>query len=374
MAPHLAARKTRLPEESTAADPQHPPGDRVRRARAARRTPDQPCLNCGDPTPGNYCPQCGQPKRQVRVSVRVMALDVIEDQLALNRALPGTLSGLLLRPGFLTNEYIAGRIVRFIPPFRLYLVASVVFFLLLSFFGLRALERVDIDTGSPENARLEAARIAAAEVETLGQIDTTALSPEARQSLAEATAAFVRASAALGGDTLSAAGLGTMPRGMLQPWARNITINTGSSRRDSLLKSRILDRYGHLPIDQALREFAPAYVEYLPHMVFLMLPLFAFMLKLLYIRRNRYYAEHFVFSLHVHAFIFLMFILMLLIRHEYFILAASLWILVYLWLAMKRVYRQGWFRTTVKAWVLGWSYFIVLNIGLVAMIFVALLV
>jgi hypothetical protein len=299
-----------------------------------------------------------------------MALDVIEDQLVLNRALPRTLGGLLLRPGFLTNEYIAGRIVRYIAPFRLYLAASVVFFLLLSFFGLRALEQVNIDSGSLESARLEAAR----EFEALGQIDTTALSPEARQSLAEARASFARASAVLGGDTLPGAALSEMPRGTVQPWARNITVNTGDSRRDSLLKTRILERYGHLPLDQALREFLPEYVEYLPHMIFVMLPLFAFMLKLLYVRRNRYYAEHFVFSLHVHAFIFLMFILMLLVRHEYFILAASLWILVYLWLAMKRVYRQGWFRTTVKAWVLGIAYTIVLNVGLVLLIFVALLV
>lgn len=284
-----------------------------------RRTPDRPCLNCGDPTPGNYCPECGQAKRDFGISVRFIALDVLEEQLIINRTLPRTVGALLFRPGFLTNEYIAGRMVRYIAPFRLYLVASVIFFLVLSFFGLRALERVD--TGG-----------AAAEV---------------------------------AGEAA--------PLGMLQPWARNMVVNTGDRSRDSLFLARVVERYGHLPFDQALREFLPDYAEFLPHMVFFMLPLFAFMLKLLYARRRRYYAEHVIFSLHVHAFIFLIFILMFLIRFDLFTIAASLWILVYLWLAMKRVYRQGWFRTTVKWGTLGFAYFVLLNLGLVATLFVTIL-
>lgn len=266
-------------------------------------------------------------------------MDVIEDQLVLNRTLPRTLKALLLEPGFLTNEYVAGRIARYIPPFRLYLVASVVFFLLLSFISQRALAKVGID-GTPSDSTSVAA-------------DSTSVAADPTKPEA---AAPTEASDAT-----------------IQPWARNMTINTGFGR-DSLVKARIIERYGRLPIDQALREFLPEYVEYLPRMVFVMLPLFAFMLKVLYIRRKRYYAEHFVFALHVHAFLFVTFILMLLIRNEYFILAASLWIFAYIWLAMKRVYRQGWFRTTVKWWILGWTYFTVLNLGLVATIFVTLLV
>src|SRR5690606_30196862 len=106
--------------------------------RATRwRSPDEPCLNCGDSTPGRFCPTCGQRKAEVLVSVRTLLADVLEDQLVLNRALPRTLSALLFRPGLLTEEYVRGRIVRYIAPFRLYLVSSVLFFLLMSFFGLK---------------------------------------------------------------------------------------------------------------------------------------------------------------------------------------------------------------------------------------------
>ncbi|MGH7506499.1 MAG: hypothetical protein ACRELX_12640, partial [Longimicrobiales bacterium] len=66
-----------------------------RRGRGTmRRRPNQPCLNCGDLTPGNYCPSCGQAKREVAVSVSALAMDVLEDQLIINKALPRTVGNL----------------------------------------------------------------------------------------------------------------------------------------------------------------------------------------------------------------------------------------------------------------------------------------
>src|SRR3954465_1812058 len=97
-----------------------------------RRTPERPCLNCGDPTPGNFCRNCGQRKVEVQVSLVRMLMEALDDQFSINSALPRTVGALLARPGRLTREYMSGRIVRYIPPFRLYLVTSVVFFLMLS--------------------------------------------------------------------------------------------------------------------------------------------------------------------------------------------------------------------------------------------------
>ena len=77
-------------------------------------------------------------------------------------------------------------------------------------------------------------------------------------------------------------------------------------------------------------------LEYAPHMVFVLLPVFALLLKLLYIRRRRYYAEHFVFALHVHAFMFVMMTLIVVLPWDILNLPILLWIAVYIWLAMKR--------------------------------------
>ena len=107
---------------------------------ARPRHPERPCLNCGDPTYGEYCPRCGQHKIDVQVSVGAMVKDLLEDEFLLGRRLPHTLVALLFRPGFLTVEVLRGRIVRYVRPFKLYLASSVVFFLVLSFISVRALE------------------------------------------------------------------------------------------------------------------------------------------------------------------------------------------------------------------------------------------
>jgi hypothetical protein len=361
---------------------------RGRRGRGtSRRAPDQPCLNCGDPTHGDYCRSCGQAKRIVAVSVGALIGDVLEDQLVLNRALPRTLLYLLVRPGFLTVEYINGRIVRYIAPFRLYLVGSVVFFLLLSFVGLRALDEVRF--GGEERTSSEAVRTGLGESErALAAIDTTALPAEARLRVAEAlrqiqqipgrveteAAEGAQADVPVRSDNREAAAPLPPELARLQPWARSIRRDTadldGLGKRMAL---RLADRYGHLAPQEAFRDFASAYLEYVPHMMFLLLPIFALILKLLYIRRRRYYAEHFVFALHVHAFMFVMFILMFAISKASVNVWILLWPMIYLWLAMRRVYAQGFFRTTAKYFILGFAYATLLTVALTVTGFVALM-
>src|SRR3712207_4818772 len=147
-----------------------------------RKTPDRPCLNCGDPTVGSFCPVCGQRKVEVHVSLHRLAMDVLDDQLSINSALPRTLAALFFRPGHLTREYMAGRIARYIPPFRLYLVSSVVFFLVLSLFsGIGEGARVDLggivvsddSAAAPAPARVDSARAAAARTDSAPAKDWT---------------------------------------------------------------------------------------------------------------------------------------------------------------------------------------------------------
>lgn len=105
---------------------------------------------------GNFCANCGQRNTTRLVSVHRMAAEALEDQFSLNSALPRTLIGLLFRPGFLTREYLAGRITRYIPPFRLYLVASLVFFALFPLVtnvGQFAEEAIETGAREPDAAR-----------------------------------------------------------------------------------------------------------------------------------------------------------------------------------------------------------------------------
>ena len=272
-----------------------------------RRTPDRPCLNCGDTTPGNFCRNCGQRKVEVRVSLRRMLLEALDDQFSLNSALPRTLQALIFKPGHLTREYMEGRIARYIPPFRLYLISSVIFFLILSF-----------RLGGPNGLKVQMTS------------DSTEV---------------VRDSA-----------------GQPRNWVGNPTAHTGSVGLDSLIVTR-LRRLGEMPPKEAVRRVGSDFLEYVPQTMFLLLPLFAGILKLLYIRRRRLYVEHFVFALHLHAFVFLTFAAQVVIDLPVVEALAALWTAVYAYLAMHRVYGQGWFRTAVKYVLLGFTYSVVMSLA-----------
>jgi hypothetical protein len=148
-------------------------------------------------------------------------------------------------------------------------------------------------------------------------------------------------------------------------WAETAQIDLGSERLNRAVCLRLL-ALGALPPDVAIRRLITETLRNLPKVMFVLLPLYAFLLKLVYIRRKRFYVEHFVFALHLHAFMFLLFTVMLLLRSVDFLPGVLfLWMCLYSWIAMKRVYGQGWFKTTVKWLSVGWAYFIVLSLAAV---------
>jgi len=90
------------------------------------------CANCGAELLGQTCYACGQPvKGMVRHLASIMA-DVGDTILNIDSRIFRTLWPLLMKPAFLTNEYLAGRRVRYVTPFRLYFFLSVVAFLVMA--------------------------------------------------------------------------------------------------------------------------------------------------------------------------------------------------------------------------------------------------
>lgn len=121
-------------------------------------------------------------------------------------------------------------------------------------------------------------------------------------------------------------------------------------------------------------------LEILPQAMFLMLPAFALLMKLFYAFSRRFYMEHLLFALHNHAFVYAMVSLMALTSWMHDWLSpgkdwdavkssvdglSQLWIFVYLFLAQKRVYRQGWIMTTLKFFSVGICYSVLLTLGMI---------
>ena len=114
-------------------------GSRVLREDSAYAPEDgapKACLNCGATLRGQYCGNCGQRARTRLISLWELIRDAFGDLFELDSRIWQTLIPLLVRPGKLTYEYLAGRRARYMPPFRMYLVMSLVFFV-IAFFNPR---------------------------------------------------------------------------------------------------------------------------------------------------------------------------------------------------------------------------------------------
>jgi hypothetical protein len=322
------------PEQPAALFPV-PPGFRA----SERRTPDRPCLNCGDPTPGNFCRTCGQRKVEVHVSLGRMLLEALDDQFSINSALPRTLGALIARPGHLTREYMSGRIARYIPPFRLYLVTSVLFFLALSL--LPDLRNPQVNLGGPVS------------------IGGPGITQGARPSRHVAPIAPVTRGQRPGVARPPV----PPPPPATSSWLAG-TVKTGNAVIDSVANER-LDHFRRMEPKVAVRQVISGFLGRVPQMMFLLLPIFAGMLMILYAGSGRFYVEHFVFALHVHASAFLIYLGMIgLVRWPGAVSALLCWLLLYVYLAMKKVYGQGWIVTGMKYLVLGVAYVCLLTIGI----------
>src|SRR5437764_13386761 len=130
-----------------------------RRRRSRRRKGTGPplthCENCGAELQGHWCAKCGQPAIEYRRSFRHVVADLLNEFLNWDSKFFTTIALLILKPWRLTNEFLAGKRVRYVNPLRLYLLASILFFFAVN-YGAKGL-RVDTSKlGQKDRAELEA--------------------------------------------------------------------------------------------------------------------------------------------------------------------------------------------------------------------------
>jgi len=340
-----------------------------------RARPLRPCPNCGDPAPGFFCPTCGQRKVDVRVSVWSMLREVLDDQLSLNSALPRTLAALFLQPGKLTEEYVRGRIVRYVPPFRLYLMASIAYFVTLALVGETGAFEMgsgdDPGRDAPVSVRIDGQEVAGVQDATVEQDaapgEDAPIEQDAApgEDTAPAEAAPVEQDAAPGADTGPGEELAPEVEAGAPEGARaetdwlTIAVDEDDIAIVAWGKRRLL-RLNELGPEEAVRAIGEGVQDRLPTGMFLLVPAFALLLGLAYRSRRRYYVEHFVFALHVHAAGFLLMTLSALAEAlflaEWIGGVTLLLIMHHLFVALRRIYKGSRTRTALRMLFLLMSY------------------
>ena len=321
------------------------------------------CLNCGARMRGQYCGSCGQRSRSRLISLWELISDAFGDLLEIDSRLWQTLIPLMVRPGRLTYDYLQGRRARFMPPFRMYLVLSLLFFVVAFFdpreeFGLLfepepepTPEEVQEQAEEAEAAHADAQEVIDELVEK-GVIAEDEVSGNLR--IDEGGARFTSHEDepdAEGDCDIDASDVEDMPDWL----ARRLT----PERLKRVCERTRLDD-GKALLDNLL--------DNIPAALIVLLPLMAFVLKALYPLSKRYYVEHLLFFVHFHAFFFLMLTLQILLMRFsgwvgipeaipiLMVVATSFYIGIYLLVAMRRVYGQGRVITFLKYVVLLVAY------------------
>ncbi len=318
------------------------------------------CANCGAQLAGPYCLACVQRHEPHVHSVRHFAAEAFESITHADSRLWRTLGYLLVKPGRLTRVFFDGRRVRYLPPFRLYLVISLLFFVV---------------AGLPDpNEKPEVTAPTAEQVEGLKQGAEALESQLANTPGAEQAAAALRREAAAREAELRAppkppAGEAEGGISIRREFADDNALTQFCEefmKADPKAGRNYEQLYKFCKKTEEDRGDAlfDALVHNIPRAMFVFLPLLALVMKLLYWRPKRYYVEHLLFLVHNHAFVFLaLAITGLLTRIPVVggylgLLEFAVWIYMiwYIFRAMRVYYTQSRALTFAKYVVLGVAY------------------
>lgn len=289
------------------------------------------CQNCGHEGSGTYCSNCGQSFTELNRPIRKIISEVL-DVFDLDKRIFHSIGPFLFKPGFLAREYLIGRRKRYMSPFRLYFLLSLVFFFVAQTASRKVVE--DQDTNW--------LKVTDDGKEVVATNDSLAIE-------------------LLKNDSIFG--------------PKNDSISTTKSIRRAKLNKRLRGS----AVDALTNKdvFLQNFYQSISYILFLLMPIFALLLKLLYIRRHVYYIDHLIFSINMHSFVLLILTLVIILSQvvgekDGFILLLLIAIPVYFTAGMKRFYQQPLWKIIFKEIILMLLYTIILIISMAIAGFITL--
>jgi hypothetical protein len=301
-----------------------------------RPHPNEFCLNCGTKLDDLYCHHCGQKDIPRRQTLGELFINFISSFWSYEGKFFLTTRYLVTRPGFLASEYNQGRRESYFHPARMYVFVSFLFFLLL--FSLPDSDSSAVQAGLSSEDKEDLAQLGLDStfhfVDSLKQDSITGKKKDKikwniQDPLFKTREQYDSAQAALPEDK------------------RHGLIERTLQRRTFELK----EKYGG-DMEALGKDFLAVFSENFSKVLFYLMPFFALILKLLYLRRDYYYSEHLVLTIYYYNFFYLASCLMMLFNLvpalEFMSAIIGIWIYIYLLFAMKRAYNQSWGKTILK--------------------------
>ena len=281
------------------------------------------CLNCGEVLTKDYCGNCGQKRTHLNVPFKHLLSDFLGNVFTFDAKFFRTFVPLLTKPGLLTVRFNAGQRVRYVSPFRLYLFISVIFFFTLALSDVKLFKVTKMPKAQDTDAK----------VQPNTETRTDPVAPDTSE----------------------------------------VQLREDSERDRSASKALKDKFFTNLKKASENPELVNAIlVRRLPQLMFLMVPVFALFVKLMYWRSDPFYVNHLVFGLYFHSFAFLILFVMKLffmISHKPIVMLLAFAIPVYLFLSLKRVYSQSIVMTISKLLVLLVCYIVVVFVSIIFVAF-----
>ena len=336
-------------------------------------TNQETCKNCEKEFEEGFvfCPHCGQ-KAKDELTIGLLFYNTISNYFSFDARFFKSFSPLLFKPGYLAKRFIEGKRLLYLHPAQMYLFISVVFFFLLSVTVVRD-QVQDLDTNLKktldkplvsDSLRKESSKIldsvkldsilkpfADKGIKGVNQKDVKALDSLVKSGIEEGKNTQVHFDFDVKKvDSLVA--IGASDKDVYK--AMGMSDDAGSIKRK--FYAQMLKFYKQRNGGQILQ----AIYDTIPISLFALLPIFALILKLLFYRRG-FYSHHLVFSFYFFSFLFTVFSLILIINYILEIPDWIDWLLVfstifYLFIAIKRFYRHGWFLSFIKTGLVSFIY------------------
>lgn len=384
-------------------------GGLITKGRYALQFRGVKCLNCGHPLDisDKYCPNCSQANSTKKLTLKDFFDEFFSSLLNYDSKLLKTLYALLIHPGSITKDYINGKRISYTNPFRFLLSLAFIYFLLFTFN--KRFENLDesarkfdgtISAGGPVSYNIKSGDIKVDSLkmkeqaeEVLHSLDSIEKSnpgltfglkkfdsiknaqPEVAQQLSvlDSLTSSKSKKNKINKDSLMAAN----PKGYYDSISKKTGIDGFSDKVDFFVQmikkdtlytfNQSIEKYeiennlsnkmafnfsnNILTILQRPSSFLNDTISRLPFVIFFFMPLFTIFIWLAYIRKTYTYTDHLIFSFHNQSLLFILLILSLLVDTIFKISTAGLFVTlfsIYLFMAMKRFYGQGYFKTIVK--------------------------
>ena len=297
------------------------------------------CKNCETEFRGHFCPNCGQSVKEFDKPFSFVIYNFAGDFFSFDIRFFKTFWYLFLFPGKLTNEFFAGKRVRYAPPFRIFIFVSFLLFLLLQILANQSLNGV-------LSSSLKDRNLVTLDSASAVKFDSLFTEIEQGNNLTPID------------SSLNDVNTSTMDSGNIRQSLNKLAqvLEKELKKETDPEDQRQLGEF--IRLCRSPEEANAKILKYLSWAFFLLLPVFALILKLVYIRRNQNYIRHLIYSVHLHSFIFIDLILLIALKlifgsvPGWIVLSLFMFIPVYNIVSLQKVYGQNIGKVLAKFFIL----------------------